>query len=83
MGGNSRREFNGKLLRARSMHATQHLAEREVERAKIPLATLVERRFMVGVLAMRTPLMGMRIGARMPRSMYERALLRNQQQEHA
>jgi hypothetical protein len=60
------------------MHAAQHLAEREVERTEISLPTVIIRRLMVSGLCV---FMSKRAGARMPRRMHERAVLRGQQQK--
>ncbi len=67
------------------MHATEHLAECEIERTQ---AALAKRGFMTAVLIMYvTIVLGrcvpMRVAAGVPGGMNKRALLRNQQQEHA
>ena len=67
------------------MHATEYLAECQIERAQ---AALASRGFMIGVLIMRVAFvfvrsMPTRVAAGVPRGMHKRPLLRNQQQEHA
>lgn len=63
------------------MRTAQHLPEGEIERAEITLAIPVGRRLLMCVAMQH--LVRVRIVLRMPRRMYERTLLRNQQQEHA
>lgn len=66
------------------MHATEYLAECQIERAQ---TALTNRSIMIDVLIMRAFVfvrsMPTRVAAGVPRGMHERALLRNQQQEYA
>ena len=71
-------KFGGNRLRARSLHAPQHLSEREVERTKISLPALIIMRRMISGLCV---FVSERAGARMPSRMHERAVLRDQQQK--
>ncbi len=81
---NGRGKFSGDRQRARSVHTTQHLPERKIERTQ---AALAEWRFTAAlVMVMRVTFVDMRIvrvAARMPRRMHQRALLRNEQKDNA
>lgn len=84
--GNDCRLFGGHRKRARTMHAAQHLSERQVERAQARLSrwrfTVV---FVILCMAMMTKRFTRvrRAAAGMPCRMRKRALLCNEQQRYA
>jgi hypothetical protein len=84
--GNGRGKFGGNRQRTRTLYATQHLPESKIECAQTTLAAVAGRRFLIAVVPvviMRMACACMRVAARMPCGVYERALLRNEQQDYA